>query len=366
MCIIERKDRNFSRIKLNIERNFLYACEFGKLELVNFFLHLQLKGEYLIDIYSNVGDEAFQLACKYNQVEVIKRLDEEGRIFKPDTYKSGLEEACRYGHIEVVKFLLSLEGERCMNGYLVTIPFYRACDYNRMEIVKLLLELKGKQRIPKYICDRALTHACSRNKHECIKLFLSLEGDSRFNDADTLSRKFWLVCGEGNLEAVKLFLDLEGDRRIDVHYDDERAFRMACQYNHLEVVKLLLSLEGDRRIDIYIRNYEAFYFACNGSDSRELIKLFLELQGDRKIPRYIIPTYIPKDLLPKDLLPKAKPTTSKCLITLTPIEENEEYVTCTRNDEHAVKYVEYIKTNFYNRCLICGTETMKKYINTKE
>ena len=286
-----KKITNFSSLKKDIEKNFLYACKYGKFELVKFLLYIKLKQQYLIYIASSMGDKAFRLACKYGHIEVINILHpEEGRVFEYDTYKFVFKDACENGRLEVVRLLLDIEKRSQFIIPSKHEAFIAACKNGHIEVVKLLLELDGEFRIDVHAEDQSgFRYACENNHMEIVKLLLDLKGDRKIDIHAEDEHGFLLACEYGHLELVKFLLSLEGDRRINIHTVNVDAFRLACENNYTEIMELLLTLQGEPKIvkqmikDAFIETYEKYYDYKYSSNVENSLLYLLDIDDERRI-----------------------------------------------------------------------------------
>jgi ankyrin repeat protein len=176
-----------------------------------------------------MGQQEFLKACKSGDMQTLQSLDY-SRIDIHACDEWAFQLACKYGHLDVVKYLISLEP-----------------DHNRINI---------------HADDEdAFQLACYNGHLDVVKYLISLEPDhNHINIHANNEDAFRWACQNGHLDVVKYLISLEPSHEsIDIHADDEYAFEYACKNSHLDVVKFLLSLEPERGF-INIHAHDNSYF----------------------------------------------------------------------------------------------------------
>ena len=196
---------------------------------------------------------AFQ--CK-NKAEFIKQFIEHNS--KYDNYIIVFQIACKYDYIEIVQWLIREypNSHDCWPGLGKNFggsAFINACENGHLHMAKLLIE-----RFPEYqyVMNRALLGAID-NGHLHIVMWL-IKRFPNINPRAQDDYVFRMACYHGHLHIVKWLIKRFPD--INPRAQDNYAFRMACYHGHLHIVQWLKTTFPDinhRACDDY-----AFRKAC--------------------------------------------------------------------------------------------------------
>ena len=256
------KKFGFSRKLLKCNRSFAAVCQSGSLELVDLLL-----------LHSD-------------KICLNLTGDREGQ--------SGFVEACRWGNVEVVKRLLEVSEEKGIDlnvedneyGDYGETGLTAACSEEGFEdhkegciaVVKLLVEASKTKKIDLSKCDRAFANACRSGSLELVD-FLILHSDKIPLNIMALNplieeggpeeiSGFVDACRGGHVEVVKRLIQIAEERNIDLNARDdegETGLTGACQDGHLNVVEILVEASKTKKIDLNLKN-------TNGLSSVEVAK----------------------------------------------------------------------------------------------
>ena len=306
--------RGFERLfdfllpKIGIRHPLLiFACRGGQLKIVK-----KLENISNVEINSYEYNDGFIEACQYGKLEIVEYLLSK---IKKDTIEDGFVEACQYGKLEIVKYLFSKVDQHTIAG-----GFVDSCHYNKKEVFNFLinkdigistkregfvkLAINGDLEMAKILYpfthnrskNLAFKNACKYDSVDFVKFLLNddITDDSKklgfidtndieifnilypsvSNDIRVLEQRFIADCENDELEFVKLLFD-----RFEIDYgvitaakysslnvldfliekgvDVNNIFISACEFNSLEIV-------GKYIVDIDYETLEyAFTEACN-------------------------------------------------------------------------------------------------------
>lgn len=175
-------------------------------------------------------------AVKTGNVQKVKLLLNDIRVYPADNTNDAICQASEYGHAEVVKLLLNDDrvDPTDNNNFVIR----RASKNGHMEVVRLLL---ADDRIDPTDNNNFAIRWASRKGHEnIVKLLLN---DDRIDPTDNNNYAIRWGSRKGHVEVVKLLLN---DDRVDPSYNNNYAIHWASENNYIEIVKLLLR---DDRVD---------------------------------------------------------------------------------------------------------------------
>jgi hypothetical protein len=152
-----------------------------KLNLVNLLLEYQIKNPKQIS--NGIIKEAFNSACLYNKINVIKIFLDyfvKYSSFNTFTDENILYDICLKGHIETLELLLS--NPNFISITTKNLLFFRlcCCDPNQViiakieKIITILLEysVKYKDSISKSTKNKAYFYICSSGNNKFLKILL--------------------------------------------------------------------------------------------------------------------------------------------------------------------------------------------------
>ena len=196
---------------------FHLAAEFGHLKLMQFLLYtdydVNWKGQYWTDgegVVRDLGDDhnnldhntAFMYACEYGQSEIVQFMINFSKQYGIDINEfndersdaTGFSLACEKGHAEVVKVILESSKQCGIDICAADINLERsgggwngfdAAWYNgHMEVVKLIFENHEKYDIPLQKCSfykfpTVERHVPKENKAEMKKMIAIIEAHKK-------------------------------------------------------------------------------------------------------------------------------------------------------------------------------------------
>jgi len=211
----------------NVEINYKFyeGCKNGHIKVLKW-----LKEE--VDIHHN-EDEAFEISCKCNRLEIAKWLYNLGGVNINTRNSVILKDVIYFGYIEMANWLLSLD-EIEINKEEI---FREGIISKNSEMVKWIYGLGGYEE---YVRDvNNFIKVCERGEIELGKWLYERGGYDL--TSYTVFRLFMTVCGHGKIEMAKW---LNSFGIIDIYEDYGFSFKLACYNNQIEVAKWLYSLGG--------------------------------------------------------------------------------------------------------------------------
>jgi len=123
---------------LNGITGFHYACQFGKLNVVQFLV----QQEFDMNVRDNSGKNGFHLACGRGNLDVVQFLVEHGFDMNVSSNDgcTGFHLACRNGRLNVVAFLLQNGFDMNIGNDIGETGFHRACHNGSFNVVQFLVQ----------------------------------------------------------------------------------------------------------------------------------------------------------------------------------------------------------------------------------
>ena len=259
-CIVEMFDRKL----------LINACKTGNLEKVKELI------KYGFGLYTfNKYKSPLTIACKYNQINVLKLLIENGADINCDN-RVGFVYACKNGYTEIVELLINNGIDVKFDEYIVRQIFQNGkCSsasvvnttYGYIKIVKILIDNKN-EIIPYMIC--ILNEACRHGNMEIVQYLFDKK--IPMTDCNEFKQSIIFACENGNIEIVKLLLQkLETINLNNIKID---SFVIACKNGHLDIINFLI----DDGIDINGYHSDtgctAFEVACEAGHT-DVVRLLI-------------------------------------------------------------------------------------------
>jgi len=170
-----------SQLQMPWRAGFIFACELGMRDLVDFLLTANKKlnlndglwgaccggHREIVDLIIERGANnfifGFQGACEGGHLDLAKLMVEfitnGGHVFIPET--STLESACKNGHYNIVKFLTKLESSFSCNAFKLAIR------YRHFNVARLLMRFyaRGKRQkeslnFSKFVVNKFIRKVC--------------------------------------------------------------------------------------------------------------------------------------------------------------------------------------------------------------
>lgn len=279
-----------------------------KKEMIKFLLELE---DIQIDTPNSSGDTPFLLACKKNDIELIKLILDKNKPINYNAKNSGgdyaLFFATYFKNLELMRFILDLKVdmymERSFKSYNCQTPFTISCSYfgtedmiklfieygidvnrpnslgvypignacksDNVEHVRLLLEAGANPNV-RSLNTTPLIQACTNNNLEMIKLLIENGADVNFTNIDNLTPLIFLVkdLDTQNNEIIKYLIEQGADLYCDDNYGNCLLYlvKNTNKVDKVEIYKILVDAykaQGDyetkcRDTTVFIKNYDAY------------------------------------------------------------------------------------------------------------
>mmetsp|Transcript_18214 Transcript_18214/g.29609 ORF Transcript_18214/g.29609 Transcript_18214/m.29609 type:complete len:647 (-) Transcript_18214:543-2483(-) len=199
------------------------ACMHGTIDIVTLFLSRCSLHEEL--------DVPFRLACKNGNLQVVKMLLNDGRVYPWSKESLCFRIAAVRSNLAVLRVLLEdnrVDPAACHNEAIRV-----AAKSGNDDIVKCLL--LDRRVDPRSSESYALRWACRNGHVSCVRLLLD---DNRSDPSAMEGYSLTWASKNGHIEVVRTLLKQPG---VDPAADDSDCLRLAVQYGHLEVVQVLIS-----------------------------------------------------------------------------------------------------------------------------
>ncbi|KAI8647355.1 ankyrin repeat-containing domain protein [Parasitella parasitica] len=238
---------------------FIKGCELGQVDLCRKILQMDhcnvahmlnlaaMQGSIgVVDLLAtefgaNVHhDTVLVLACRENQVELVKYLVETFKISVHAHSERQLRNACLRGSVELVAFLLQGADVHAYNDTAIQNAVYKGLS----SIVVLLLEAGAHADVNDNVC---IKHAIKKNDLRMVKCLVEKGGvDPRCNHDWPLKE----VCRRG-LDDILLYLIPIVHTGIDI--GDGVLLELALVHDQLDTLKVLLSNGANLNCDGVVR-----------------------------------------------------------------------------------------------------------------
>ena len=176
------------------ETPFHYACQSGRLKMVEFLLQnndleidINSKDNHAIDLNAktNCGNTALCYACFKGHADIVKILMKNASHLSIDDDWTGFHWACEKGHSDVVKILMENAATLSINfNYRKKdgmTAFHIACDRGFSDVVKIIMEYAATLSIDLNIRDKngytAFYLACKKDKSDVVKIITKNAAD---------------------------------------------------------------------------------------------------------------------------------------------------------------------------------------------
>jgi ankyrin repeat protein len=259
------------------------ACRFNQLEIVKLLLE-----DDRVDVNAIAGGNSpLSIACKMKNKALFEllvscdRLDINQSI--PYTHKDGVDDtifpfmiSCELGDEEIVDLLLKHPKFNInkITEYDEYNGFFSACAEGHLSIVKKLLQRRDldKTACLKITGDNAIGVACAGGQTEVLKELLNdAVFSSKIDKVNNDGYSPWLLaCSLGQYDVVKVLL--ENNANIDI----ETAFVYASAAGALDLVKYLLETSPykDKLTDDII--FRGFAVTCDNPSKRPVFEFLLQ------------------------------------------------------------------------------------------
>ena len=249
-----------------------FNIPFFKYLFENYYQDLNLMNDFK---FSNL----FQLACKFNQIELVKYFFAKGRIQieleDEDGYRP-IHFACLYGSLPIVEYLVSQQCDPNPITKKHKTPFVISCTKEYYNIAEYLLK-HTQIDINSQNVDRQsiLGYACSKNDFQLVKFLIDNGYDPSIVDLQGKLPYFvWF-----NKQIVKYIatsckdkLPVDSKGRTFLHY--------SALHNSEELVKYFISLNIDKDSkDQY--GMTPLHFACSGG-SLNVVSYLISVNADKE------------------------------------------------------------------------------------
>ena len=183
--------------------------------------HLLLNNSY-------VGINAFHIACKENNVFIVKRLYEILESLQLDLTpitKYAINWVIRNKDIEVIKYVLSIRGIQLNDDILL-----ESIKREKFDIVVYLLNI--------YLCQSIPSHLLNQFH---IFQFSSLHSNSHINNNKNNFNNLNMDDKNNNFQEV---IEENYQKLINIKGSGNRIWHEVCENANLDVVQLIFSLKG--------------------------------------------------------------------------------------------------------------------------
>lgn len=256
------KSKHFNKKDLKGRQPIHFACINGNLNILRLFYQeefdfneIDYKGQKPSHYaaMSSTSDALKYLWMK--GIDILKQKDDEGM--------TPFHVACKYDNIEIVKFLcekiaqegdLKFETKLNMNYYnsRISTPLHIACTNGCVEIVKYILKNKEMKRNQmkslNNISKRPIDCAIEKGNLECVKLLVfagkhNLIGYNR-RHIPIIDASYY-----GHVDIVSFLLKQKNIRIDAIDLENMNALRAAIRSNHLDVIKVLIENGIGNKLD---------------------------------------------------------------------------------------------------------------------
>ena len=223
--------------------------------------------------HSHFKINAFQLACQFNNIFIVKRVYEILESLQTDLTlikNASLEYAFVNQDVEVVKYILSIDGIQLKDKLLFT-----AIGLSKFDIIVYLLNVYLWQSIPSHLHNQFHIFQFSNNHYHNNNHILNpihyyknknrIQNDNNSNIANN-NNDLYLKLVEEN---CKKFIDLK--------CAGNRIWHEVCYNKDMDVVKLIFSLKGIRPKILNGDGYNVFLLACEFNANIKVIKYIHKL-----------------------------------------------------------------------------------------
>ncbi|ORX59167.1 hypothetical protein BCR36DRAFT_579792 [Piromyces finnis] len=228
-CILQKQDMiNYilalENVNIDIPNSFgftpfLIACKKNNLDMIKSFLNHKKVSEINIDIKSNSGDFPLFYATHYKNLELIEILLEQNADMynEKDTDKlncyTSFFMACSYfGSVEVLQLFLDHGVDVNRANSVGLYPLGIACKSENIEHVKLLLEHGANPNV-RYKSSTPLVHTCIDNNFDIAKELIAYGADINLETSEGIHPLLFLMneCFKNNNAFIQYLIDHDAD-----------------------------------------------------------------------------------------------------------------------------------------------------------
>ena len=230
----------------------------------------------LIFINSRFGMNAFHIACKRNNVFIVKRVYEILESLQLDLThikNFAMRFAIKNKDLEVIKYILSIDGIQLKDAELFT-----SIKFLTIDIVVYLLNVYLRQSIPSHLHNQFhIFHFSNHppnyinNSHDNINPNLNNnkineDEDRNNNNEDGNDYEYYLKLVEDNFNKI-----------MNIKLYGNRIWHAVCCNENVDVVQLIYSLKGIQPDLLNDNGYNAFLIACEQNSNIKVIKYLHKL-----------------------------------------------------------------------------------------
>ena len=269
------KDRSYYYHSPETYNIFQYACKFNRLEIVKRLCNFSVPLEYL-EQYSGSEREWYTELSKVNMAEKTG-----------GTKLTPLMIACKEGHEDIVKELLKYVDQLDVNSTCVeygNTALHYAAYGKYYSIVRLLCAIPSLDlNIRNHKIREEVTvfeYAIQNNIQELIDIFMPYINRIDFNRIGPEIKLFYTACALGKIDLVNKLIMYPNIDMNQRHDENRTPFIVACITNRLDIIKLLVQYPD--RCDI---NARSDYFQFTGfmeaiaRNHIDIVKYLLTIEG---------------------------------------------------------------------------------------
>lgn len=281
----------------DLNKKFIEACENGDLETVR---HLLLKEGERADIHAKDGggfeDGGFRWACEFGRLNIVQylltspELEEHADIHACNN--SALQMACGSGHMDIVQYLLT-SPELKKHADIQGDCFSLACMNGKVETVQYLLtKIDLKERIDTHqMIKLGFVYACREKHMDMVQYLLTHPDIKDYVDIhENGDAGFHWACANGDLDMVRyLVSSSELQEHSDVkspssyYKEPDYGFKLACEHGHDHVADFLLGFYKEDDIEPLLNQLEDFAYCKKMQAIRQQKKKMTEEFGEKGI-----------------------------------------------------------------------------------